>query len=314
MTGENYFSRDNSFMKSNVLAQSSLRRADEKRRKQEEKEAKRYRDDGRNDPEYELRLARERDVQSTANRERRKSFNTGTAGPPGSVFFPPTGGSGYPTQSGGPQVTGYPSNPYFNATNPPYATGPSAHSRTPSSGSYNDITRQFNDLNLNRSKDYPERDRKTSGPSRPSKYNIGEATFERKRTVSGNYADHGNPFPGAYSPYGNSNPQTSGVNPYPSSQYRDPSPNMHPSEIPYGSASSSGYPAYSSSAYGASPSRKPAEVGHSTAPFGGHIYPRGHVLEGQPIPNGSPRPPSRPPSRATSPNPGKFAYFDNFAA
>jgi hypothetical protein len=55
-----------------------LRRADEKRRKQEEKEAKRYRDDGRNDPEYELRLARERDVQSTANRERRKSFNTGT--------------------------------------------------------------------------------------------------------------------------------------------------------------------------------------------------------------------------------------------
>jgi hypothetical protein len=89
---------------------------------------------------------------------------------------------------------------------------------------------------------------------------------------------------------------------------------MHPSEIPFGTASSSGYPtAYSSSAYGTSPSRKPGEVGHSTTPFGGpvpHIYPRGHILEGQPISNGSSRPPSRPASRAASPNPGNFTCFD----
>ncbi|KIM45863.1 hypothetical protein M413DRAFT_295866 [Hebeloma cylindrosporum] len=298
-------------------------RADEKRRKQEEKEAKRYRDDGRHDPDYELRLARERDAQSTASRDRRKSFNSGTAAPPSSLFFPShaTGATGYPSQSGGPQVTGYPSNPYFNGTTldppPSYATGPPVHSRTPSSGSYHDITRQFNDMNLNRSKDYPERDRKTSGPSRSSKYNVGEGASERQRTVSGNYADRGNPYPpgpGPYLPYHNSNPQLSGVNPYPTSQYRDPSPNMHPSEIPFGTAGSSGYPtAYSSSSYGTSPSRKPAEIGRSssTTPFGGpvpHVYPRGHILEGQPIPTGSSRPPSRPASRAPSPNPGMFSH------
>lgn len=320
MTGEDYFSRNNSVMKSNGFAQSSLRqRADEKRRKQEEKEAKRYRDDGRNDPDYELRWARERDAQSTASRDRRKSFNTGTTGPPGSMFYSsPTGATGYSNPPGGPQVPGYPSNPYFNDTNPnplpSYATGPSIHGRTPSSGSYHDITRQFNDLNLNRSKDHPERDRKTSGPSRSAKYNIGEPTFERQRTVSGNYADRGNPYPPPPGAYGSSNPQTSGVNPYPSSQYRDPSPNMHPSEIPFGTASPSGYPtAYSSSAYGTSPSRKPAEVGHSTTPFGGPVsqfYPRGHILEGQPIPNGSSKTPSRPISRAASPNPGNFTYFE----
>jgi len=226
------------------------------------------------------------------------------------VFFPshPTGVTGYPTQSGGPQVTGYPSNPYFNVTNlnppPSHATGPFVHSRTPSSGSYHDITRQINDLNLNRSKDYPERDRETSGSSRPSKYNTGEATFEQQRTVSGNYADRGNPYS-----YGNSNPQTSGVNSYPSSQYHDQSPNVHPSENPFGTTSSSGYPTvYSSPAYGMSPSRKAVEVAHSITPFGGPVYPRGHVLEGQPMPNGSSRPPSHPASRAASPNPGHFTY------
>jgi hypothetical protein len=289
-------------------------RADEKRRKKDEKEAKRYREDGRNDTDYDLRLARERDAQLAANRDRRKSFNTGTAGPPSSMSF--TGVTGYPRQSGGSHATVYPSIPYSNAAslNPhgSYATGPSIHHRTPSSGTYHDITRQMDDLNLSRSKDHSERDRKTSSSGRSSR--PGEATFEPQHIVSGNYVDRANPYPpptGAYPPYSNSNPQASGVNPYPSLRYRDPSPNMHPSEIPF---ASSGYPgsAPSSSAYGASPARNPAEIGHYAAPFGGSVpvYPRGHVLEGQSIHNSPSRPPSRPPSRAASPNTGNFTHFD----
>ncbi|KDR83429.1 hypothetical protein GALMADRAFT_235562 [Galerina marginata CBS 339.88] len=289
-------------------------RADEKRRKQEEKDAKRHWErDGRNDSEYELRLARERDAQSTANRDRRKSFNSGNPVPTGSVAFPVAGGSsGYPTHP----TTGYPSSPYSNyaALNPPagpaYSMGPSGHSKK-SSGSYPDIARQFKDIDLSHSNDHGERDRKLSNNG-PRKYSTSDNTYERTRTYSGNYADRPNLYPsppGSYAPsgpYSNPKNQATYANPYPASHYTTASPNMRASDISsFGTANSTGYPG---SSYTSSPSRNAADlITRSTTPFGvppPQFYPRGHVLEGQPIVNNNPR--SRAPSRAASPNPGAF--------
>ncbi|KAF8803801.1 hypothetical protein BYT27DRAFT_7195140 [Phlegmacium glaucopus] len=281
---------------------------DEKKRKQEEKEAKRLREQGldRNDAEYELRIARERDAQSSVNRERRKSFNTGGTGPiSGSASFPAIGNTGYPTH---PNVaTGYPPSPYSGYSNlaapvgapvPPHGSGNTGHIRK-QSGAYTDITRQFNDLDIDGNKEYTaEHDRKAGSGGHTRKYSTNDVG---ERTISGNYVDRANPYPTAASgPYSNPKnaPAGQGVaNPYPN--YYNSSPNMRPSDISYGSASSG----YSGSMYPA-PSRDQAElIARSTTPFGAsppQVYPRGHVLEGQHIVvnNNNSR------SRAPSPNPG----------
>ena len=281
-------------------------RTEEKKRKQEEKEAKR----NDNDSDYELNLARERDAQSTVNRERRKSFNAGGTGPiPGSHSFPPTtGNTGYPIHPNAP--TGYPS-PYSSYSNiaaagtpalpEPYGSGNIGHSRK-QSGAYADITRQFNDLDIDGNKEYTtEHDRKAN----TRKYSTNDPTYgsERPRTVSGNYVDRANPYPSftyapASGPY--SNPKNLPAGPGVANSYPNYSPNMRPSDISHGSANL-GYQGY--------PSRDQADlIGRSTTPFGApppQIYPRGHVLEGQPVVNSNS---SR--SRAPSPNPGtKHNFF-----
>jgi hypothetical protein len=292
-------------------------RTEEKKRKQE-KEAKRFRDQEGNDPEYELHMARERDAQSTVNRERRKSFNAGGTGSnPGSHSFPlMTGSTGYPSH---PNVaTGYPPSPYsgYSTAGTPVPSGPYGsggnigHSRK-QSGAYTDITRQLNELDIDSNKEYTtEQDRKASSGSRTRKYSTNDPTYgaERPRTVSGNYVDRANPYATstytpASGPYSNPKNVPAGpviANPYPN--YYTSSPNMRPSDISHGSTNLG----YQGSTY---PSRDQAElIARSTTPFGAplsHVYPRGHVLEGQPVVvnNNNSR------SRAPSPNPGTKYNF-----
>ena len=291
---------------------SQRQRTDEKRRKQEEKEAKRMREQGppRNDSDYELRMARERDAQSSVGRERRKSF-VGGAGPPASVAFPtgPATNTGYPTHptvsTGYPTSTSYsnygsPNVPQYGA--PIYPVGATGHSRNPSSGGY-DIARQMGDMDLK-----GERERKVSGRGHARKHSTNEAAYERTRTTSGTYPDRDRASAYASPPgyassggYGNHK----GANPYPS-HYSSASPNIRPSEIPYGTAGSTGYPG-SGSNYTSSPSRHPTDISRSTTPFGQSSggYPPGHVLhDAAANPGPRSRAASRAGSRAPSPNPG----------
>jgi hypothetical protein len=278
-------------------------RIEERKWKQEEKEAKRLRDQelNRNDSEYELYTARERDAQSTVNRERRKSFSAGGPGPiPGTYSFPTTGNAGYPSH---PNVTGYPPpNPGYSTTVPPnpYGSGNTTRIRK-QSGAYTDITRQFNDLDIDGNKEYMTEHDRTAGGGHTRRYSTNNSIYgvERPRTVSGSYGDRANPYPtaaGGYTPasgpYSNPKNVPAGpgiANPYPN--YYASSRDNRPSDISHGSANS-GYP-------GGYPSRDQAElIARSTTPFGvppPQVYPRGHVLEGQPVNN------SR--SRAPSPNP-----------
>jgi len=251
-------------------------REDEKRRKKEEKEARRLRElHTRNNSDYELQLARERDSQRSNKRERRKSF-IGAAGPPASVPFPqPTVPQGHPQAS-----------PYHGYGNPiaGYA-GSGGHGRSASVAGVYDISKQMSDLELK-----GERERKVSiGHSRT--YSVNQSPYERARTISGGF--NANPYPvppSAYSPYSQ-----------PKSLYSSTSPNTRASEFPqtYGTASSTGYPA-------SNLSRSP---GHGTTTFGQPHggYPPGHVLYDPPNQSRS-RVPSRPASRAVSrgpsPNPG----------
>lgn len=245
-------------------------------------------------------MARERDAQSTVNRERRKSSNAGGAGPiPGSFSFPTTGNTGYP-----PHPNGYPYSGYTPAGAPVSAYGSGNAGQNPKqSGGYTDITRQFNDLDINSN---TQRDRKASGGGHTRKYSTNDPTYgtERPRTISGNYVDRTNPYPtaaGSYTPAPGpySNPKNVPVgpdiaNPYPN--YYPSSPNMRHSDV--SQTASSGYPGPTY------PSRDQAElIARSTTPFGAppsQVYPRGHILEGQPIVvnNNNSR------SRAPSPNPG----------
>lgn len=288
-----------------------FRQRDERRRRQEEKaDVKRHRDqDGREDADYELRMAREWDSQSSMHRDRRRSFNAGPQSEP-PVAFPGTNGNpgGYPAHSS--VGSGYAPYPGYNSAAPvAYSTSASSggHSRKASAnGGYSDLAAQFNDLTVDRKKIYEERERKSS---RSRRYSTNESSYERPRTTSGTYDAARNAYPAAPGPYpgassyGSMNPPPNASG-YPGSAYA-PSPNMRSGEIPYGTSVPSGYPGSnaSSSPY-PSPAQNPANIARSTTPFGGpgpQVYPRGHILEGQPI---GPR--SRPPSRAASPNPGMF--------
>ena len=256
-------------------------------------------------------MARERDVQSAVNRERRS--NTGSTGPiPGSTSFPTAGNTGYPTH---PSVTtGYPPSPYSGYSNVQIPGAPvpvhgSGNRRNRKQSVHTDIARQFNELDIDDNKEYKiEYDRKAGGGGHTRKYS-NDPTYgtERPRTMSGSYIDRTNPYPTATAgdympasgPYSNPKNVPAGVagqgitNPYPN--YYTSSPNMSPSDISYGSANS-GYPGHPST------SRDQAElIARSTTPFGApppQVYPRGHVLEGQPLDYNNPR------SRAPSPNPG----------
>lgn len=252
--------------------QYAREREDEKRRKQEEKEARRLRGlHTRNNSDYELQLARERD--SSNKRERRKSF-IGAAGPPASVPFPqPVVPPGYPQAS-----------PYHGYGNPiPGYASSGGHSRSASVAGVYDISKQMNDLELK-----GERERKVSIGQSSRKYSANQSPYERARTVSGGFTT--NPYPpppNAYSPYNQ-----------PKSVYPSTSPNIRTSEFPqtYGTASSTGYPT----------SRSP---GHATTTFGQPHggYPPGHVLYEPPNQSrsrASSRPASRAASRGPSPNPG----------
>ncbi|KAF9534950.1 hypothetical protein CPB83DRAFT_901872 [Crepidotus variabilis] len=261
-------------------------RADEKRRRQEEKEAKRLRGEnhGRNDADYEIQMARERDtLPSGSGRERRKSF-VGGASPRASVVFP--GGSEYPTHPShsGTAQTGYPSSPYQGHSHPAggYAAS-GGHNRHASAAQ--DLARQMDEMEINN-----KRERKVSFGGHVRKPSAKGSPYERARTISGNHGDPSNPYPSPPSTY---TPYT-----YPK---HAASPNIRPSDIPqgYGTAGSTGYP---SSKYSPVP-----DVPRSSSPFGPPPggYPPGHILyDGQSRSRGPSRPVSRSASRAPSPNPG----------
>lgn len=292
--------------------------AEDKRRKHEEKaESNRIRELEERDAElYEVRMGRERDVQLSGNRDRRKSFNGSQAAP--AVAFPSmTGGTGYPIHPS--QLGGYPNNQYAGvhglSSGPGYPSGVSGHSRNPSAsgGVYGDLSQQFSNLDMGRQQDY-ERDRKISNPKRSRKYSSNDGGYERARTISGNYVDRNayqpapvGVYPSAPEPYNIS--QNPSANHYPSSSYIIPSPNIRTGEISYGSTGISGYPTsnHSGSAYPSSPATNTTNIARSTTPFGNsgpQVYSRGHILEGQPIvKTAASNPRSRAPSRASSPNP-----------
>jgi len=234
-------------------------RDEEKRRKKEEKESHRR----LREKEYD---ARERDAQSAVARERRKSFNQGPISPPlaGYPVTSPQNSAGYPVTS--PQNSaGYPSGyPYGN-----YATGGS------------DLDRRFGGMDIG-GRDYD--DHKHGGLGRPRKYSVGES--DRGRDVYGDRSAYntGPGFPSARTgqptPYSNTG-----------SHYAGSSPNMRTPEPRYAATAPGGYPGSS----GGDP------FARSASPYNGatsSVYPRGHILEGQPMPR----------SRATTPIPGAHPF------
>ena len=264
-------------------------RNEEKQRKKDEKDARRQREEhARADQDQDLLNARERDAQA---RERRKSFNAGTAGP---YAFPSPGGgnAGYPS-------TGYPSSPYAYPAPSNYG-----RERKPSTG---DLDRQFGDLDLDRNRGYG------GGLGRPRKYSSSEAGGDRPRGISGGRPDAYNPHAPPAGPYNSSmrsgsaplhaspnmraaSPNMRAVSPNmrapsPNMRAASPNPNMRASpnmrvgDAPYLPTTAAGYPG---SNFSSSPARGHANsLPRSTTPFGGGIgassmmYPQGHVLEGQ---------------------------------
>ena len=245
-----------------------------------------------NDPDYELRIAREKDAQSTVHRERRKSFNSGSL-QSGSVAFPVAGGtSTYPAgYTGYPSAApGYPSSPYSPYSNyaPPdqstHPAGPQSHSRS-ASGAYPDITRQMKDMDL-ASKEYAERGRNISGDYvRARKYSTNDRMHERTRTTSGTYTDRPNTYPPTTETYPNPGPyanpvQTSTrVNPYPPSQYPSVSPNLRGTDMPssFIGANSTGYP-------GPSYAPSSSSIGEFSCTSGkGKVYPSDRGCDASPL-------------------------------
>lgn len=235
-------------------------------------------------------MARERDAHSSIARERRKSFNAGTA--PGVAF--PTGASPY---GGAPGASGYPNSPYQPYVTPggvQAAPGGTGYPRN-TSGAYNDLNRQFGELGL-REGEKAERERKTSfndgGLVRPRKYSMNEGAGERIRTVSGNFGERPMAYGGGGA-YGTTPSATGGYSanrPYGTGA----SPNMRPVDLAYAPTAASGYPG---SNFTASPNRAPRPldpISRSTTPFGAGSG-------GRPVVPQSQQPPR---SRATTPIPG----------
>lgn len=254
---------------------TNRQRDEEKRRKKEEKESsKRLREKERQAREDELRKARDRD----AARMRRPSFNQGNL--PSGV-----GSGGY----GPGSYAGYDRDSKYSA-----------------SGGVGDLDRRFGDMGLDRSDYDRERD---ASLGRPRKYSMSDPN--KTRGVSGNFDDRSNPYgPGSYPSTNAGYPSTTATGPY------SPTPlggaHSYPGTgTPYNPAGASpnmrsaqftntAGPGYPSTGYPSSPGRSDPYA-RSTSPFPGAgnsgVYPRGHILEGQPIP---------PRSRATTPVPGSM--------
>ncbi|KAJ7781550.1 hypothetical protein B0H16DRAFT_624065 [Mycena metata] len=222
-----------------------------------------------------------------ASRERRKSFNQGGAG---GVAFPTSGaaGGGYAMGAGGyPSANPvYPATPYTAGYNGvPAATGYEQRDRKYSTGGgLGELDRQLGDLNLDRNREYGERERKISGMARPQY----QTDAERTRKVSGNFGERP-PFQttGSYpSAYPNAYPAQTAGNVYPSA-YTHPSPSMRPGESPQA--------VFASAAY-TNPNYPPAgaPMARPTTPYGGGgvpLFPPGHVMEGKPIHGNGTTPP-----------------------
>lgn len=173
---------------------------------------------------------------------------------------------------------GYPSNNYAGGGYSASATS--------------DLDHQFGDLDLDRDRDY-------GGSGRPRKYSTSEAGGDRPR---GGRTDAYNPHGPPSGPYSSSmrspasnmraSPNMRAASPNLRSASPNPnmraSPNVRAGELPYLPATTTGYPG---SNFSSSPARGHANpLPRSTTPFGGSVYPPGHVLEGQPMSR------SRPPS------------------
>ncbi|KAG6907834.1 hypothetical protein DXG01_007216 [Tephrocybe rancida] len=260
---------------------------DDDRRRQSEAEAKRNRE-----LDNDLRKARGLDAQA---RERRNSFNASPQPTQAGAYAFPTSGSGpqYPRGS----YAGYSDRPAGSTGAPGYP-----------SSAYSDIDRQMGDLDLrDRAGGYPGEERKVSTHApRPRKYSANEPV-DVPRAISPHPGARAGDGRGATGPYGAAI-ATGAYNtgrPYSAAgQHRSASPNPAPFVPP----APSSYSQYQSSNV-----RAPEPVSRSTTPFGGPsggppaVYPRGHIMEGQPIlpqdrARMSPMPP-RGPSRGPSPGP-----------
>ncbi|KAG6849664.1 hypothetical protein H0H93_006506 [Arthromyces matolae] len=194
-----------------------------------------------------LRKARALDAHA---RERRQSFNASS--PPGGAYAFPTAGSTGSQHSRGPYSV--------------YGDRPPT-----SNGGYSDIDRQMGDLNLH------ERERKISTHAPRPQYGPSVAG-DRPRSPH----PSGRPESRAAGPYGASTASgayTAG-RPYSAAGYQpSTSPNQR---VPEG--------AFIPPVVGYSPNRAPDPLPRSTTPYGGGgaggpapVYPRGHVMEGQPL-------------------------------
>jgi hypothetical protein len=194
-------------------------------------------------------MARERDAQLLAGRARRSSFNSGGA------------------------YGGYPASGYERDRK--YSSGAS------------ELDRRFGDLDIDSGRDRDrgayERERKTSSNmGRSGTYSGDRGTYERERKISSNLGR-----PGTYSgnidrPRTLSNnmggyPPASG---YPATGYTGASTSPYLGASPKLRGAEPGYVS-GSGGYGAFPSSPNRSM---SDPFGGpQVYPKGHVLEGQPI-------------------------------
>ncbi len=204
-------------------------------------------------------------------------------------------------QQGTPQPQGHPTSPYQSYADP--ATGITSgygptgagggirgHERKHSSTSvYDVLDRQLGNMDLNRQREYGERERKISGPARSRRQSMS-AGDERP-------GPYGSPYQGGNTAYNSSPYAPPGALGYAASGGKY-SPNPSHGELPYVPPVANTYPGavYSSSNRGGAD-----PIARSTTPLGSNAgnssqaYPRGHVMEGQPL---------YPRSRPSSPMPG----------
>ncbi|TFK74398.1 hypothetical protein BDN72DRAFT_51972 [Pluteus cervinus] len=278
--------------KEDQKALEKWQREEEKRRKKEEKESKRIREkEHKNEARYDD--ARHKDAAAAAARERRRSFNAGAAAPfpggypiaaqPAAPSYPGAAATTYAPTSPGPTSPAYPSSPYKAYTSLGNASGPAPggypasattspymRDRRPSVNA-TEIEKQMANVAIRGS--YSPNTAPSALP-RPQKYGGGDQQRPVSSYTTPYTAPSGYPAAGGY-PTSSSTGST-----YPQSPYMGHSPNIRPAEIaPYPGAN-----------YSSSPAVRPDGI-----PGSPQVYPRGHILEGQPLP---------PRSRATTPNPG----------
>lgn len=218
----------------------------------------------------------------------------------------------FPPQTASSQ--GHPHSPYQPYADPstspygPPGAGGSVHGherKHSSAGGYDALDRQFSNMDLNRPREYGERERKTSGAARSRRQSMS-AGDERPGAW-------GSPYQGGNAAYNSSPYAPQGALGYAGSAGKY-SPNPNHGELPYAPPANT-YPgaAYSSSARGGSDAAARSTTPHgSNAGNSPQVYPRGHVMEGQPMYPRS-RPSSPMPGTATSSGPyaqGHGGYYE----